>query len=117
MDDNNFFAMDRLVEFGMGIAVAKQMADSMNHSLQSAQIPGSQTLPLAVPSLRYHIVIDGKSAGPFTEVEALRLIADGKLKRDTYVWRPGMLDWDLAENVADILKLVALAPPPFKSES
>ena len=61
----------------------------------------------------YHIIFDGKPAGPFSESEIARLITEGKVKKDTYVWRLGMAQWDMVENVTDVLKLVALAPPPF----
>ncbi len=117
MNDDNFFAMDRLVEFGMGIAIAKQMADSMNHSLQHTTIPGSQTPPLVAPSKNYHVVLDGKSAGPFAEIELSRLITEGRVKKDTHVWRPGMSKWELVENFPEVLRLVALTPPPFAPES
>lgn len=30
MDDNSFFSIDRLVEFGVGMAVANQMVRTMN---------------------------------------------------------------------------------------
>ena len=116
MNDDNFFAMDRLVEFGMGVAVAKQMAESMNQTIQNTHIPGSQTPLLVPPSRTYHVVLDGKNAGPFTEIEFSRLITDGRVKKDTHVWRPGMPKWELAENVPEVLRLVALTPPPFTPE-
>ena len=33
MSDNNFYSMDKLVEFGMGVTIANQMATSMNQTL------------------------------------------------------------------------------------
>ena len=30
MNDQNFFSIDRLVEFGMSVAIAQQMVQSMN---------------------------------------------------------------------------------------
>jgi hypothetical protein len=61
-------------------------------------------------------MLDGKQAGPFSENELSRLITEGKVKKDTYVWCPGMAKWELVENVADVLRLVALTPPPFNPE-
>ena len=114
MNDNNFFSIDRMVEFGMGIAVSQQMAKQMNAALQNTPVPGYSTPMLNSPAINhYHVVLEGKPAGPFTETEMSRLIMDGKLKKDSYVWHPGMATWALVENVADVLKLVALAPPPF----
>lgn len=113
MNDDNFFSINRLVEFGLGMSVAQQMVNSMNSALQNTHIPGSQTHTLGSSVKCYHVVFDGKSAGPFTENEISRMITEGKVKKDTFVWRPGMVKWDAVENVADVLKLVALAPPPF----
>ena len=114
MNDQNFFSIDRMVEFGIGIAVSQQMAKQMNALLQNTPVPGFSTPMLNSPTAnQYHVILDGKPSGPYTETEISRLIVDGKLKKDSYVWRPGMAVWALVENVADVLKLVALAPPPF----
>ena len=116
MNEDNFFSINRLVEFGLGMSVAQQMVNSMNHALQNTYIPGPQTNPLGAPVKNYHVIFEGKSAGPFTENEISRLITEGKVKKDTFVWRPGMAKWDVVENVADVLKLVALTPPPFNPQ-
>lgn len=115
MSDDNFFSINRLVEFGLGIGVAQQMVNSMNHSLQNTVIPGIQTPPISPGARNYHLMFDGKPAGPFSENEISRLITEGKVRKDTFVWRPGMAQWDVVENVADVLRLVALTPPPFSS--
>lgn len=116
MNEDNFFSIDRLVEFGLGMAVAQQMSASMNHALQATQFPGPRNVPAGIYANHYHVMLDGKPAGPFTELELARLIAQGKLGKQSYVWRPGMAKWDTADNVADVLRLVALAPPPFTPE-
>ena len=41
MDNNSFFSIDRLVEFGMGMAVAQQMVKTMNESMTSMHVPGA----------------------------------------------------------------------------
>jgi len=114
MNDDNFFSVNRLVEFGLGMGVAQQMVKSMNYSLQNTHIPGAQTSPLGGMAKNYHVIFDGKPAGPFSESEISRLITEGKVKKDTFVWHFGMANWDVVENVADVLKLAALAPPPFE---
>lgn len=117
MNNDNFFSIDRLVEFGLGIGVAQQMVKSMNHALANTYIPGPMNAMSAqrVPNT-YFVVIDGKPAGPFSEEQISHLITEGKVTKATYVWKPGMVNWVMAENVADVLKLVALSPPPFNPE-
>lgn len=116
MNDNNFYSMDKLVEFGMGMAVANQMVGSMNQSLNQMAVPGTgKAMPTNTESI-YYVIMDGKSAGPFSLTELSRLIADKKVLKETYVWKPGMQQWDLAENISEVLKLVALTPPPIPQE-
>lgn len=116
MNDDNFYSINRLVEFGLGLAVAQQMVGSMNNAMRNTFIPGPHNAPASVPIKVYYVMLEGKQAGPFDEPELSRIIADGKVTKDTYVWKPGMAKWETAENVADVLRLVALSPPPFKPE-
>ena len=117
MNNDNFYSIDRLVEFGLGIGVAQQMVKSMNHALQNTYIPGSHysmeqhQIPRA-----YHVIIESKPAGPFSEQELSRLICAGTVTKNTHIWRPGLPKWELIENVPEVLRLVALAPPPFNPE-
>ncbi|WP_423708601.1 DUF4339 domain-containing protein [Undibacterium sp. WLX3042] len=112
MNDDNFFSINRLVEFGLGVAVAKQMTNSMNQALNNTHIAGVQTAQLETQH-HYHVILDGKTAGPFSAPELSRLINENKVTKDSYVWRPGMSKWQTAENLPDVLRLVALAPPLF----
>ena len=117
MNNDNYFSIDRLVEFGLGMAVAQQMVKSMNHALANTVIPGAMN-PMGAQRFpnTYFVIIDGKQAGPFSAAELSRLIAEGKVGKTSYVWTPGMSKWDQAENVAEVLKIVALTPPPFAPE-
>ena len=47
--------------------------------------------------------------------ELARLITEKIIVKETYIWRPGMPQWDLAENVSEVLRLVAITPPPVPS--
>lgn len=113
MDESNFFSMDRLIEFGMGVAVAKQMADTMNQSIARMTIPGAGKASVQNYDKVYYAVIEGKAAGPYSVTEMARLVDDRKIFKETYVWKPGMANWELAENVEELLKLIALTPPPI----
>ncbi|GHT99100.1 hypothetical protein FACS1894142_6320 [Spirochaetia bacterium] len=111
-DEKSFYSMDRLIEFGMGMAVAQQMVQSMNQTMQNMHIPGAGNAMNPPPSQRvYYIVLEGKQAGPFSETEIARLINDRKVSKETLVWYPGLSNWKTAENVPEILRLAALTPP------
>lgn len=111
MDNNSFFSIDRLVEFGMGMAVANQMVSTMNRAMQTMPVPGSgQTIPQPLQQI-YFVAIDNKPVGPLNEGELSQLIYQKKVKKDTLAWMPGMLGWQPVERVSAILKIVALTPP------
>ena len=107
---NNFYSIDKLVEFGMGVSIANQMVNSMNQAIDNMKVPGASAQG-ANPTV-YYAVIGGKTEGPFSLTELSRLIAEKKIVKETYVWKPGMANWDLAQNVNEVLSLVALTPPP-----
>ncbi|MBQ8638353.1 MAG: DUF4339 domain-containing protein [Lachnospiraceae bacterium] len=109
----DFYSMDKLVEFGMSMAIANQMATSMNQSLNQMQVPGAgKAMPQKSEDI-YFAVIDGQQKGPYSLTELSRLIAEKKIVKETYIWKPGMSQWELAENVNEVLRLVAITPPPI----
>lgn len=115
MDNNNFFSIDRLVEFGMSMAVAQQMTQTMNQAMKDMFVPGAMN-PMQQPLPKsYHVVIDGQQTGPFTEQEMMRLIGERRITKDTLVWTPGMQAWQPVEKVPQVLRLVALTPPPINA--
>lgn len=117
MDEGSFYSIDRLVEFGLSVAVATQMANSMNVGLRSMQIPGARNPTQQGEQPLFYVALDGDSVGPLAASELSHLIAGGRVTKETYVWRPGMTDWQPAENVPEVLKLVALTPPPVPPQS
>jgi len=113
MNENNFFSMDRLVEFGMGMVVAQQMVQTMNQSMTNMHVPGAMNHIGKQQQQFFYVMIEGKQAGPFSEQELAGLIAEKKVVKETYVWMPSLSNWKMVEQVPEVLKLVALAPPPF----
>lgn len=111
--ENSFYSIDRLIEFGMGIAVAQQMVRMMNETMQNMYIPGTMNPMQPSPSNIYYVIMDGQQSGPYSEGELARLIGQTKVTKDTYIWKPGMTDWQTAERLPDVLRLVALTPVPF----
>ena len=113
MDNDFFYSLDRLVEFGLGVSVASQMIQSMNNSIAGMTTPGVNNALKDNSQSLYYAAIDGAAAGPFSTTELARLISDNIVKKETYVWKPGMPKWDLAQNIHELLRLVAIMPPPL----
>lgn len=116
MDDNNFFSIDRLVEFGMGMAMAQQMVHMMNETMQSMYVPGSASTIQSPMSISIYVGIDGQSVGPLSESEFSKLVIEKKISCSTLVWIPGMLGWKPLEQVPNLLKIVAMTPPPLPTD-
>jgi hypothetical protein len=113
MDDDNFYSINRLVEFGMGISIAQQMIKSMNDGMNNMHVPGAMnSMPPATPHF-FYAILNGSQAGPFTEQDISQLFTSQQINRTTYFWKPGMQKWEIAEKIPEILKIVALTPPPL----
>jgi hypothetical protein len=117
MNNDSFFSTDRLVEFGMSLAVAQQMAKTMNETIINMYVPGAMNSMQSPAQSVYYAMIDGKQAGPFSESELSRLISEKKIVKETYIWKPGLAKWEIAEQLPEVLKLVALSPPPFSQNN
>jgi hypothetical protein len=114
-DEHSFYSTGRLVEFGMSMAIAQQMVQSMNQTMAAMRIPGAgNPMPQTAQAQRvYYAVLEGKQAGPFSETEIARLINDKKVAKETYLWHTGLREWKTAENIPEILRLAAITPPPI----
>jgi hypothetical protein len=121
MNEYSFYSVDRLLEFGMSMAIAQQMVKSMNDMMANMHIPGfmnfSRPSEQNNPNNIFYAIIDGKQEGPFSETEFARLITNKKVVKETYVWKPGMTNWQLAEKIPSVLQIVAVTPPKFDEKS
>lgn len=107
MNDNSFSSIDKLIEFGMGMGIAQQMINTMNHSLNSMYIQKTnQSINQAKTT--YYAIIDNQQLGPLNEDEISSLIVTKNLTEDTFVWKSGMSGWKLAKNIPEIYKYIVL---------
>lgn len=116
MDNDSFFSIDRLVEFGMGMAMAQQMVRMMNQTMRQMYVPGSiHTMPAAQP-VTFYVAINGQPVGPISESEFTQMVTNKQITKDTLAWMPGMLAWKPIEQIPAILKVIAVAPPPISQQ-
>lgn len=95
----------------MGGAIGGQMAGMMNQMGQ--QMQGAMNTPPPMPEVQYMIATNGQQSGPFTMLQLRQLVQTGQLTPQTYVWKQGMAQWELAGNVQELASLFAApAPPP-----
>jgi hypothetical protein len=111
MDNNSFFSVDRLVEFGLGMAMAQQMVGMMNQTMQTMQMPGELQQPISQRT--FYVAQDGNAVGPLSPKELTQLVMNHTVNKDTLAWMPGMPAWKPIEQIPEILKVIALTPPPL----
>ena len=94
----------------IGGVMGGQMAGMMGAIGQN--MPPSMTTPPPLPPLAYFVSLNGQTAGPFNLAQLGDLVLSGQFNQNSYVWKQGMANWDLAGNVAELGGLFAPPPPP-----
>lgn len=94
----------------MGGAMGGQMAGMMNSMGQ--QMQGAMQTPPPVPQSQYMVAVNGQQTGPYAMTQLQQMAAAGQLTTQTYVWKQGMPQWELAGNVAELAPLFAAPVPP-----
>lgn len=111
--DNGFFSVDRLVEFGLGMAMAQQMVQMFNQTISAmnTQMPVYGQSTMQQNSSMFYVGIDGKPVGPLHEFDIVQLYQNGKINKESLAWMPGMTQWQRIEEVPAILRVIAMVPP------
>lgn len=110
MSDNNSM-FDKIVEFGMGMTVARQIPQMMDAAMSQANPQSVTNTPPEIKTdvANVYIANNNQQAGPFSEVEVKQLISNGVLTPNTLVWMPKMPQWMFANQVPALNKLFLLA--------
>lgn len=66
---------------------------------------GMPPMPGSVPQVSYMVGINGQQMGPYNWTQLQQLVQQGQLTHQTYVWKQGMPQWQLAGEVVELLPL------------
>lgn len=94
----------------MGGAMGGQMAGMMNTMGQ--QMQNAMNTPPPMPSVQYMIAVNGQQSGPFNMQQLQQMVQTGQLTAQTYVWKQGMEQWEMAGNVQELASLFAAPASP-----
>jgi membrane protease subunit (stomatin/prohibitin family) len=97
-------------QIAAGVAVGGQMAGAVGAGMASQAAP-----PPLPATATFHVAIDGKSAGPFDLAALEAKVREGKVTRNSLVWRQGMANWVAASTVPELNAIFASSPPPLPS--
>lgn len=94
---------------GQNIAgVMSGMMSGMNQSVQ----PGA--IPPPIPTVTYHVAINGQAAGPFNLITLKQMAMAGQITGDSLVWKQGMTDWMPMNTVCELSDVCTCIPPAMK---
>lgn len=99
-----------LAAAGVGLGLGVGMAGQMNMALQGGVQGGPPPLPQTV---QWFTGSGGQQAGPYDLGAMQLLVRDGKLTRETLVWKQGQLNWNAASQVVELSSLFGNVPPPL----
>ena len=98
----------------VGGAVGQNIAGVMNGVTTGInQQISTAPVPPPIPSVLYHIAVNGQAAGPYDLNTLSQMVANGQFTADTLVWKSGMATWCKAGTVDDLKPLLGSAMPPI----
>ena len=98
----------------LGGAVGQNMAGIMNSAMNPNSVFQNNATPTPIPTVTYHIAVDGQATGPYDLQVLQQMAATGQLKTDSLVWKTGMVAWTKAGETDELKGLFAPPVPPAK---
>lgn len=113
-DGTGFNMAAMMASMAVGGAVGQNIAGAMNNmmgGITQQAAPGA--VPPPIPSVAYHVVINGQAAGPFELSALTQMVAAGQFTADSLVWKNGMAQWAKAGTVDELKNMFTSAMPPI----
>lgn len=115
MSGGNFNPAGIITGLAMGGVIGKNMAGMMNGMIknvaQPVAPPVAPAAPPPIPSVTYHVAVNGQSTGPYDMETLTQMASSGDLTRTSLVWKAGMPDWTQAGTVQELQRLFDNIPP------
>lgn len=111
-DGFNIAAM--MASMAVGGAVGQNIAGAMNNmmgGINQQTAPGA--VPPPIPTVAYHVAVNGQATGPFDVSVLTQMAATGQLTADSLVWKAGMAQWAKAGMVDELRRLFENTMPPI----
>ena len=98
----------------MGGALGQNIAGVMNNAMAGVNQPVQPgVVPPPIPTVVYHVAINGQAAGPFDLATLTQMASAGQLSTNSLVWKKGMAEWAKAETVDELKDVLANIVPPI----
>lgn len=101
-----------MASMAVGGAVGQNIAGAMNNMMGGInQQTTPSVVPPPIPTMAYHVAINGQAMGPFDMTSLTQMAANGQLTGDSLVWKNGMAHWEKAIAVDELKGLFSTMPP------
>ncbi len=109
-DGFNMAAM--MASMAVGGAVGQNIAGAMNNMMGGInQQTTMGAVPSPVPTVAYHVAVNGQATGPFDVSVLAQMVTAGQLTAKSLVWKSGMVQWEKAGAVDELKNLFLTMPP------
>mgnify|MGYP003634107845 CR=1 FL=1 len=102
---------------GMGFVLAQQMGGMMSPQMAQHSNPNMQQVNVPPPmpaATMYHYAINGAQMGPVPFEKLKELFASRAVNKDSLVWKQGMANWTVLQEVEELkVFLGGNTPPPL----
>ena len=116
-DGTGFNMAAMMASMAVGGAVGQNIAGAMNNmmgGINQQTAPGA--VPPPIPTVAYHVAVNGQASGPFDISVLAQMAAVGQLTADSLVWKNGMAQWAKAGTVDELKNLLANGMPPIPTQ-
>lgn len=113
-DGTGFNMAAMMASMAVGGAVGQNIAGTMSNmmgGINQQTTPGA--VPPPIPTVAYHVAVNGQVTGPFDISVLAQMATAGQLTADSLVWKNGMPQWAKAGAVDELKNLFANAMPPI----
>ena len=113
-DGTGFNMAAMMASMAVGGAVGQNIAGAMNNmmgGINQQTTPGA--VPPPIPTVAYHVAVNGQATGPFDISVLAQMATIGQLTADSLVWKNGMAQWAKAGTVDELKNIFANVIPPI----
>ncbi len=95
-----FNPISLMAGLAVGGAVAKNIGGNLDQAMNAAG-----NVPPTIPTVTFHVVIDGKAVGPFEISKIREMISSGQITKETLLWKQGTPAWANADTFSEFASL------------
>ena len=116
--ETNFLSAHQ-ADLNAGVQTAQAQAQGRMFASQMQQIPpmpgmgGVPPMPGSVPQVSYMVGVNGQQVGPCDWNQLQQMVQQGQVTHQTYVWKQGMPQWQMAGEIQELIPLFHGEIPPM----